>query len=371
MEFNLTERTILLCLAGSRAYGINHDQSDVDVRGIAVATPEYYFGASKNFEQCDSKEHVNRTLRELATPEFIELMDRVGSEGVIYDLRKFIRLATDTNPNILDVLFCTDDAVIFSNGVGQALRANRDLFVSKRAHHTYVGYAVSQLRRMRGHREWLTQPSEEPPKREDFGLTPTTPRNFSVVDAMIRSKMNDWNFDFTGVPEPTRLDIMEKVHQTLLEMGTDYRSESRWVKACEHMDFSPELERMIIREKEYQVALNRYKQYQEWKVKRNKDRAAMESVHGYDVKHAAHLYRLLAMCREILESGQVNVNRRGIDAETILDIRAGKWEYDRLMEFAESEKTALEALAKTSTIPDVPRIREIDALCVDLMKRSL
>lgn len=96
-----------------------------------------------------------------------------------------------------------------------------------------------------------------------------------------------------------------------------------------------------------------WKNYWGWKRSRNEKRSELEEQFGYDTKHAAHLIRLLRMGNEILEQGQVIVQRP--DAAELLDIRAGKWKYEELVEYAESlDKNIREVLYKTSSLRHSP-----------------
>ena len=75
-------RCILKVVAGSRAYGTNTEDSDYDYRGICIQPKKYLLGLDK-FEQHEEKE----------------------PDTVIYSLEKFVRLALQNNPNILEILF--------------------------------------------------------------------------------------------------------------------------------------------------------------------------------------------------------------------------------------------------------------------------
>ena len=61
----------------------------------------------------------------------------------------------------------------------------------------------------------------------------------------------------------------------------------------------------------------------------NVKRPELVEKHGYDTKHAMHLWRLLRMCAEILETGRVLVRRP--DADELLAIRDGAWRYDAII----------------------------------------
>ena len=192
MEFDLRKHTLLLTVAGSRAYGIHTDSSDVDVKGVAIPPAEYYLGYLKRFEQADKAEHMVVFLDTLSPVE-LAAVEREKLEGSIYELQKFCKLAADCNPNILDSLFCRDEEVRFISPLGQMLRENRDLFISAKAKHTFSGYAASQLHRIRGHRKWLLDPPTHQPTRGEFGLPEKTPipkEHLAAVQASVQKQMD-------------------------------------------------------------------------------------------------------------------------------------------------------------------------------------
>ena len=98
--------------------------------------------------------------------------------GARWELRKYISLAADANPNILEVVFADDSDILKITEAGRQLRANRHLFLSKKARHTFSGYAMSQLKRIESHRRWLLNPPTAPPQRSDFFLLYTIMKQF-------------------------------------------------------------------------------------------------------------------------------------------------------------------------------------------------
>ena len=84
-------------------------------------------------------------------------------------LRGFLELAATANPNIVELLFMPKDCVVQRTSLGERLVANRELFISKKAYETHIGYAHSQIKRARGRNKWVNNPQpEEPPSRDDF-----------------------------------------------------------------------------------------------------------------------------------------------------------------------------------------------------------
>src|SRR5581483_4801260 len=53
------------------------------------------------------------------------------------------------NPNIIDSLYTPEWCVLLTTPIGQLIRENRSLFLSKRAYHTFSGYANSQAKKIR------------------------------------------------------------------------------------------------------------------------------------------------------------------------------------------------------------------------------
>src|SRR3990167_7128590 len=242
----LQPSTILLCVHGSRAYGLATEMSDIDIKGIAVPPREYFHGFLGRFDQSESK----------------------NPDMTIYDVRKFFQLADDCNPNIIEILWTDDDDVILSSEWGEYIRHFRSLFLSKRAKYTFSGYAIAQLKRIKTHRKWLLNPPTHKPSREEFGLPET-----KLISA----------------------DEMGAIESVLKTEGSG--------------NFSESIMHEYQRERGYHNALIHWQQYQNWKVHRNPARAEIEAKFGYDCKHAMHLVRLMRMCREILTAGEVIVKR--------------------------------------------------------------
>jgi uncharacterized protein len=140
----LQQGTVLLMRHGSMAYGTNIPTSDEDFKGVAIPPKQYYFGNLHHFEQA-----------ELKAPD---------PDSVIYDLRKFFKLASDNNPNIIEVLFVSPEDRILVSPLGQRILDHRDKFLSKRVHFTFGGYAHSQLKRIKLHHGYLLNPPSHFPR---------------------------------------------------------------------------------------------------------------------------------------------------------------------------------------------------------------
>jgi predicted nucleotidyltransferase len=373
MKFDITKHIILLNVAGSRAYGIHKESSDMDMSGICVQPTSYLLGYDNVFEQFqDVKSLINDSkyseFQSKINQDHLRLAKEKGCEGTVFSLQKFFRLASGCNPNIMDILFSDEENIVYQHPIANRIRDNRYAFLSKKAKFTYAGYAISQLKRIETHKKWLIDvPSR--PERSDFDLPERTllsKESLGSIESMIRKKMDQWEIDYTGVDDAVQIALREQIEKMLAEISLYSRSD-RFEIAARTLSIDDNLMDYLMRERAYADALKKYKQYEDWRENRNEARHELESKFGYDTKHAAHLYRLLSMCYEILTTGKVNVNRRNIDADLIIGIRNGMWTYDQLMDFTNSKMEEIETVFKTCTIlPKTPDNELLDTLCFEI-----
>lgn len=121
---HLQDNVIMLCLAGSYAYGTATANSDIDIRGCALNTKKEIL-LSTDFEQVTDKE----------------------TDTVIYSFNKLIRLLTACNPNVLELLGLPGECYLYISPVGRYLIQNSQAFLSKRVITTFGGYINSQLQK--------------------------------------------------------------------------------------------------------------------------------------------------------------------------------------------------------------------------------
>jgi hypothetical protein len=122
--FDLEQCIIYRCVVGSRAYGLDNDESDTDRRGIYRAPAEMQwslFGAPEQFED-------NAT------------------QSCFWELQKFIVMALKANPNILECLY--SPMVEKATALAEELLALRQRFLSQMIFQTFNGYAMSQFKKI-------------------------------------------------------------------------------------------------------------------------------------------------------------------------------------------------------------------------------
>ena len=330
--------------------------SDLDIRGICIAPKEYYHGYDLRFEQT-------------ASPVADEEND--APDFLVFELRKFMKLAAVCNPNALEIIFTSPEDRLLMTPLAERLFEHRDMFLTRLAQRTFAGYAASQMHRIEGHYRWLKNPPKGKPERQDFELPPSPEiptEQMEAVQASIRKKLDHWQLGFLEGLEPAyRIEIKETMSEMLTEMKI--AMDDLWVGAARSLGCSDNFIELMAKERTYTAKMREWKQYQKWLATRNPQRAALEAKWGYDTKHAMHLVRLLRMCREVLTDGVLNVRRP--DAEELLAIRHGAWTYEQLVAWADEQNRELAQIALTSLLPAKPNNRALDALCISLVESAL
>jgi len=321
----------LLCkhYAGSHAYGTSLPTSDVDFRGIFVADP------------------VN-----IRTPFYRieEVSDTSEEDTKFYELAQFMKLVVDGNPNIVETLFVDEKDVVFSTPAYELLRANAHKLLSSKIAFTYSGYALSQLKRIKGHNKWINNPQPvEAPQQVDFVTLVhnfTGAKTFKVLlrDYDTNHRLVPFSGDTFGVYAVEGYSPFDKIGK----LNLDYEGDSH--------DLGTPLFIMKFNRNVYEAAKDMHTNYWTWKKNRNEKRSALEEQHGYDTKHAMHLVRLLRTGAEALQTGTILVRRP--DAEELLAIRNGAWTYDELIKYAEDlDKQVREDLYAKTLLPKRPDIK--------------
>lgn len=309
---NLSSNIILLGLGGSHAYGMETPTSDLDIRGVAV-----------------------NSRRNILTGVDFEQVVETNTDTTIYSFDKIVNLLCSCNPNTIELLGLKPEHYLYLTPEGKALVDNRKLFLSKRAIHSFGGYANSQLRRMenKAARELgQSQIEANVLKSIEHAFYEFKQKYFYFPDDAINLYI-----DKAVNPEMTSEIFMDLSlsHYPL----RDYRN--LW--------------------NELNAIVKAYNKFG--------GRNAKAVAHDKLGKHMAHLVRLYLMCFDILEYGEI-ITYREKDVEFLMDIRFGKYLDENKQPTSEFYKIVnkleerLIYLAKHTGLPDNVDINKIKDLMV-------
>lgn len=318
--------------AGSHAYGTALPSSDVDLRGVFCADP------------------VN-----VRTPFFPirEVEDNSEEDTKFYELAHFMKLCLDCNPNIVETLWVDDEDIMFRTPAYDLLREHRKRLLSSKIAFTFSGYALSQLKRIKGHNKWINNPqTKEPPKPKEFvslvqwfGQKKMLPRDFNLETWRDNYRLVPYAGDLYGVYYAENHHLY---NYSTGSLNTNFDGE--------RYNLGAPLALVKFNKEEYKLAKEKHEQYWSWKHNRNKARSELEEQFGYDTKHAMHLVRLLRMGVEALSCGHILVKRP--DAEELLSIRNGTWTYNMVIQYAEEmDRQVREVWYKKTKLPKKPDVK--------------
>lgn len=333
---------IFSCRAGSHAYGTAHEHSDEDLRGVFALPAARYL--------------------ELAEPPR-QIADEKNNT-IYYSLRRFIELASNANPSILELLYMPADCIFERRAAMDCVLAQRRLFITRRAYDSHVEYASAQIARARGRNKWVNNPQPEaPPTHEPFcwiipqkeSRTPYRPIPLaqSGVDlSMCRAAALEHAPDlFRLYHYPEVSDGKEAAARGVFRGGN---------VVCSSIPVEDEARRciglLIYNRTAHEHALRDHKHYWQWRGARNQTRwLSQESgERDYDAKNMMHTFRLLLSGEHILREGEPLVRVQGEHLHFLRRVLAGEYAYDTLIGLAEERVQALAELRDRSSLPDHP-----------------
>ena len=186
-QLKQSDRIIFECIAGSIAYGTNNKNSDVDVRGIFVWPKE------ERISLLDIPKEIANESQDIK----------------YFELEKFIKLAADCNPSIIELMYMPEDCIKFKTKVMDKLMENRNIFISKKAYHTFSGYAFSMLHKAKSQNRFVNNPkSETRPTKEDYCFIIPRDKGVAMTSGLIENDENYLKMPSRPIPlKKTKYDL--------------------------------------------------------------------------------------------------------------------------------------------------------------------
>jgi len=296
---NLGKNIIILTLGGSHAYGTDTENSDLDIRGCALNSKMQIL-TNQNFEQFINEE----------------------TDTVIYSFNKLISLLINVNPNTIEMLGNKPEHYFYVHPIGQELIDNAHLFLSKKAVHSFGGYANQQLRRLENKSNRLVGQEQ---------LEAYICNTILHVAESFEEKY--------GIPAgQVRFYIDKAVNP---DMATEIFMDAnlKHYPLRDYTEMWSELKNIV-------------KSYKNIGSRNNK---AIE--HGKLGKHSMHLIRLYMMCIDILEKEKI-VTYREAERDLLMDIRNGKYldenkqPIPEFYEIVDEYEKRLEYAKRNTSLPD-------------------
>jgi len=392
------EKYLLKYIRGSHAHGISTPQSDVDMGGVFA---------------CDNKQLLGLGF---------DYKDEIADERhdvVYWELGKFGNLLCKSNPTVLESLFVDKEFIVEQDKLFMPFFENRKAFLTKECFKPFGTYSASQIKKCRGLNKLITNPLVERKDILDFCYTFHNQGSMPLKQWLETYGLNQKYCGLVNIPnmpncyglyydwwnhfvdEDISIGDIENMSLTVSDMYKlivdhynldvyDFDTVADWFKELKPAGYkgimdeegkstSLRLSSVVKYEKPlcyvnynqdgYTSHCRKYREYKEWEAKRNPVRYQSNLNKNYDAKNMSECFRLVQTCIEIANGQTYKVNRKGIDSELLLDIRAHKFEYDELMEILDKKVVEMNAAIENSTIPETVDANLVNDLVIDIRKK--
>ena len=337
---------IFQAIVGSHAHGTNLPESDTDIKGIYIQSPE---------------DVLVHGYQEQVT---------ITDDEVYYELKRVIELCCTGNPTMLELLFSPQDCIKIQDPIIEELLAHRDKFLSKSCKYSFGGYALAQIEKAQGLDKKMNWEKSDTERKDvlDFCNVSLGKGRSKPLKEWLGASLPNKKYGLTSIPN------MKDCYAIFWHIDGNFKGiadkDSNQLKLssipkelvdCYQADMHFNLDA-------YSRHCKKYKEYQDWLAKRNTQRYVDINNHGQkiDGKNMLHCIRLITMGKEIAEGKGLIVRRP--EFEYLISIRKGAIDLAKLLEQATTLKNEMEELYKTSTLPDkvdrgffmalIPKIRK-------------
>ena len=340
----LKNQSLLLfeAVSGSHAYGLQHKDSDIDLRGVFLMPKAQFYSLNHTDQVSDTK-----------------------NDEVYYELKKFIDMLVKNKPNFLEILGTPADCIRYQHPLFDKLKLKD--FLTKEAKNTFAGYALSQIKKARGLKKKIVNPMEKRRKSVlEFCYVQVGQGSIPLLSFLAKKGFQATDCGLVKVAH------MKGVFALFHNPTLNYQGVTRGENSNDIcLSSVPKGEKpigvMYFNKDGYSVYCKEHTQYWEWVKKRNQSRYESTMNHGknYDAKNMMHTFRLLHNAEEIARTGTFQV-RRTKDKAFLWEIRMGAFQYDDLVKMAEQKILAINELFEVSSLPEKPNIEKANELLLEI-----
>lgn len=333
-------KALLNIMVGSHAYGTNIESSDID---------------RKMVHQCSNEEVFLFDYR----PQL-----EYDKDTVSFEIKRFLELLVNANPNILELLFTADKFILYKDPLIQPLFERRHMFLTKKCFESFGHYAIAQVKKATAFDKKINWEKDRVSRKDvlDFCYLLKDKENavhfkksshFSNQSQLGLAKVNNfpdiYSMYFIGENGGIVSEGSNEVQLRSIPKDAQFLCYLRFDRSA------------------YSTHCKDYREYQSWLASRNTSRYTWDlKSHVYDMKNLMHCRRLLDMAIEIGETNDLTIYRSNKDF--LLDIRRGNVDVKQLVDDINADQEKLKNLFTTSTLPSKVDMNFINDFLVDLRK---
>jgi len=320
---------------GSHLYGTNTPNSDEDYEGIFIEPPNYVLGT----EKCDEVTFSSGNGKTRNTKDDKDIK--------FYSLRKFFNLAGNNNPNKVETFFIPPEHILYSTPYFKQIVDNYKLFISQKVKHSFSGYAYAQKKKLLGKKRRLDE------LREFEKI---------LLKGVEEGKKTIGDLDLIDVTSFIHYDIT-----TGKEINLGVKTIKGKYDYIRYHQTEDNLDTIMVDDKVYNLGMdiNLIHEHVKNHIDSYGGRTAQLDEHSFDVKFAAHVFRLIDEGIELLCSGNITFPCR--NRELQLAIKNGKYSLDQVLNMMDDQEPFLDEAYTNSIIQYSPKHKEISLLQQKIM----
>ena len=384
-------------LRGSWSHGIGVEgKSDYDYGGVFLAPKDMILGLRSSY---------------------VEQVADTKNDETYYEFGRWIELLLKSNPTALESLFIDKKFVIGEiHPVIQHIIDNREKFLSKEAFNPLVGYAIAQISKATGYNKKCNIPEDFQRKDIlDFCYTFKNQGSQPIKDwlkehnldqkycglvnlpnmkdvygvyydfaAYFKFENIDWydvSFQSGGVKYPYSNFIKDSDHDEIVRrinekefyhysgiVHPDEIEKSNTVRLSSIPKGETPICFMTYNKDGYASHCKDYKEWDEWKKKRNQIRFIDNKGYNFDAKNMCETVRLIHTGIELARDGVFNVERTW-DRDFLLSIKNHEVNYEEISKYVKEKKEEFDEIIKKSTLPEHLDYDEINNLLIESRKK--
>ena len=323
-------------ISGSRAYDLDTATSDTDIRGVFILPKEQFYSLN-----------------------YVGQLNNETNDIAYYELNKFMELLSKNNPNIMELLNVPEECVLYKHPIFDLIK--KEDFLSKLCKITFANYAFTQIKKARGLNKKIVNPVEKERKSvEDFCYVRDEKQSILFQDFLSSKNLKPQHCGLV------KLAHMKDCYNLFYNDDLNYHGIARPIANEVCLSSVPKSEIPIavlyFNVDAYSTYCKKYASYWNWVEKRNEERYKRNISHSknYDAKNMMHTFRLLHMAKEIGLDNDINVRRK--DRDYLLSIKNAEFEYDALVDKAETMKAELDEIYNNVDLIEKPNVDVINKL---------
>lgn len=309
------KKVILKIKSGSSLYGTRTEDSDTDYIGVFIPNDDYIVGL----------ERIEQLQENVVSKKDNGKNNKDAVDCTYYELRKFLNLCLQGNPNIFEVLFVNEENIVEITEEGRELLKLRDKFISQKVINNTYGFINSMVRKLDSRVETLTS-------------------------------LNNLLYRIDLACETTGIDITEPIAKI-----EDYLKDIIQVSKYQYIVGKYQLNR--------NATINNAKKQIEDIIKNKTNRKELVDKYGYDTKSAYHIARLYYQMIEILAERQIIYPLA--KANDLLKIKTGALPYHLFLLLIEDLRDTCVELEEIHKLPSKPNYNVINDYCKKTLIGSL